>query len=211
VSEHEAPGHGHAASNQGAGSTDTELLSPVSVDPSAGLLDQEPQARGLALDAPWFAVWTRARAEKSVHDQLVRKNIEAFLPTVNRWSRWKDRKKLIAWPLFTSYCFARFDPRNVLAVRMCAGVVSVVSFNGVLAPIPGEQIEAIQKLVASELKYDPCPMLHEGDPVEVLHGPLKGVVGRLIRKGPRTTMVISITMINRAVSLAIDVADVRPY
>jgi transcription antitermination factor NusG len=164
-----------------------------------------------SLDAPWYALWVRSRAEKSVFDQLVRKDIEAFLPTVNRWSRWKDRKKLVAWPLFPSYCFARFDLRNTLAVRKCAGVVSIVSFEGTPAPIPAGQISAIQTLVSTELQYDPCPALHEGDMVEVVHGALKGVIGRLIRKGPRTRLVLSITMINRAVSVAIDVADVKAY
>ncbi len=177
----------------------------------------EAQAPGSSLnpdsnhEAPWFALWVRSRAEKAVFDQLVRKHIEAFLPTVNRWSRWKDRKKLIAWPLFPGYCFARFDLRNILDVRKCAGVVSVVSFEGLPAPIPSDQITAVQTLVASELKYDPCPALHEGDLVEVVHGALKGVTGRLVRKGPKTRLVLSITMINRAVSVAIDAADVRAY
>jgi hypothetical protein len=49
--------------------------------------------------APWYAVWTRSRAEKSVVEQLERKRIEVFLPTIQRWSRWKDRKKKIDWPL----------------------------------------------------------------------------------------------------------------
>ena len=68
-------------------------------------------------EGPWFAIWTRARAEKVVADQLHRKKIEAFLPTVTRWSRWKDRKKKIDWPLFPGYCFARFDPRYSLDIR----------------------------------------------------------------------------------------------
>ena len=164
---------------------------------------------GPASVGPWFALWTRSRAEKSVFEQLVRKEIEAFLPTVNRWSRWKDRKKLIAWPLFPGYCFARFDARDTLPVLTCPGVVSVVSFEGVPAPIPHGQIAAIQALVASELQFDACPLLHEGDQVEVTHGPLKGVTGRLVRKGPRTKLVLSITMINRAVCVAMDAADVR--
>ncbi len=37
-----------------------------------------------------FAEWTRARHEGRVLDQLQRKNLEAFLPRVARWSRWKD-------------------------------------------------------------------------------------------------------------------------
>ena len=49
--------------------------------------------------AGWYAIWTRSRHEQVVREQLERKQIEAFLPTVTRWSRWKDRKKRIDWPV----------------------------------------------------------------------------------------------------------------
>jgi transcription antitermination factor NusG len=91
------------------------------------------------------------------------------------------------------------------------GVASVISFDGVPAPIPHAEIEAIQRLVETELQFDPCPLLHEGDLVEVTHGPLKGATGRLIHKGPKTRLVLAITMINRAVAVTFDVADVRKY
>lgn len=162
-------------------------------------------------DAPWYAIWTRSRAEKAVFDQLVRKNIETFLPTVRRISRWKDRKKEIDWPLFPGYCFARFDPRETLPILKCVGVASIIMFDGKPAPIEADEIAAIQRLVSTELKFDPCPFLKEGDPVEVIHGPLKGVVGRLVRKGPQAKLVLSITMINRAVAVVFDAADVRAY
>jgi len=170
-----------------------------------------PDAEATPGQGPWFAVWTRPRAEKVVADQLRRKRIEAFLPTVARWSRWKDRKKKIDWPLFPGYCFARFDPRYSLDVLKCVGVARIITFDGKPAPIAHEEIDAIQRLVDTELQFDPCPLLNEGDLVEVTHGPLKGVVGRLIHKGPQTKLVLSVTMINRAVAIAFDAADVRKY
>ena len=172
---------------------------------------QSPTPDIEASAAPWFAIWTRSRAEKAVADQLERKHIEVFLPTVQRWSRWKDRKKQIDWPLFPGYCFARFDPVGTLDVLKCVGVAKIISFDGKPAPIPHEEIEAIQRLVETELQFDPCPLLHEGDLVEVTHGPLKGVTGRLIHKGPKAKLVLAVTMINRAVSVTFDVADVRKY
>ena len=48
----------------------------------------------------WYAIWTRSRHEQVVREQLEKKGFEAFLPTIARWSRWKDRKKKIDWPLF---------------------------------------------------------------------------------------------------------------
>jgi transcription antitermination factor NusG len=160
----------------------------------------------------WFAVWTRSRHEHTVREQLQRKHVEVFLPTITRWSRWKDRKKKIDWPLFPGYCFARFDPDDTLAVLKCSGVVSIVSFEGRPAPIPEQQLESIRRLVGSELQYDPCPLVREGMMVEVKHGPLRGVVGRLTRKDShRARLVLSVDLIGQAVSVEIDAADVKPY
>ena len=159
----------------------------------------------------WYAVWTRSRHEQTVREQLERKGYEAFLPTVARWSRWKDRKKKIEWPLFPGYCFARFDGGDRLPVLKCTGVVSIVSFHGDIAPIPDQEIDGIRRLVESDLQYDPCPFIREGAFVEVIHGPLAGVVGRLVRKGPHARLVLSVDLIGQAVSVEVDAADVRAY
>lgn len=157
----------------------------------------------------WYAVWTRSRAEKSVRDQLIRRGVEVFLPTVIQWSRWKDRRKQVEWPLFPGYCFVKIDPRHKLPVISCDGVVHIVSVDGRAAEIPAEEIEAIRQLVGSALALDPCPFLDEGDPVRVVAGPLTGVTGRLLRKGADARLVVSIELIGRAVSVQVHAADVR--
>lgn len=159
----------------------------------------------------WYAVWTRSRHEQRVLQQLEEKGISAFLPTIARWSRWKDRKKRINWPLFPGYCFARITPREVLAVLKCHGVVRLVSSQGKPAPIPDHEIESIRTLVASRLRFDPCPLIREGTLVEVTGGPLRGVVGRLARKGAHARLVLAVEPIGQAVSVEVDAADVRPY
>ena len=160
----------------------------------------------------WYAIWTRSRHEAVVRDQLQERKIEAFLPTITRWSRWKDRKKKIDWPLFPGYCFARFDANDTLQILKCNGVVNIVSFEGRPAPIEERELESIRLLVGSELQFDPCPLLKEGTMVEVVGGPLRGVVGRLLRKdGPRARLVLSVDLIGQAVSVEVDAADVRSY
>jgi transcription antitermination factor NusG len=160
----------------------------------------------------WYAIWTRSRHEQVVRDQLEKKQIEAFLPTITRWSHWKDRKKKIDWPLFPGYCFARFDPNDSLQILKCSGVVTIVSVDSKPAPIPAFELDSIRVLVASQLQFDPCPLLREGMMVEVTHGPLKGVIGRLMRKdSPRARLVLSVDLIGQAVSVEVDAADVRQY
>ncbi|MCC7181208.1 MAG: UpxY family transcription antiterminator [Acidobacteria bacterium] len=159
----------------------------------------------------WYAIWTRSRHEKVVRDQLEKKAIEVFLPTIGKWSRWKDRKKRIEWPLFPGYCFARFDATNRLPVLTCDGVVQIIGIEGVPSPIPEIEVESIRQLVESELSYDPCPLVKEGQMVKVVSGPLRGVVGRLQRKGAHARLVLSVDLIGQAVSVEVDAADVRAY
>jgi transcription antitermination factor NusG len=168
-------------------------------------------APAIGSEVQWYALWTRSRHEQMVRQQLEQKRVEAFLPTVTRWSRWKDRKKKVDWPLFPGYCFARFNVGERLPILKCAGVVSIISFEGAPAPIPEHEIDGIRQLVDSDLAYDPCPMIREGMMVEVMHGPLKGVVGRLQRKNEKARLVLSVDLIGQAVSVEVDAADVRPY
>jgi transcription antitermination factor NusG len=87
-----------------------------------------------------------------------------------------------------------------------------VSFEGKPAPIPEYELDSIRLLIGSELQFDPCPLIHEGMMVEVTHGPLKGVVGRLMRKdAPKARLILSVDLIGQAVSVEVDAADVKPY
>ena len=185
----------------------------MQIEPIASRLPDPARSTDLLpeRESAWYAVWTRARHESRVLDQLQRKALEAFLPKVARWSRWKDRKKRIEWPLFPGYCFVRIDPSETLPVLKCAGVVSVVSSNGRPAAIPDLEIDSIRTLVESELSYDPCPLVKIGQLVQVVSGPLKGVVGRLTRKGNHARLVLSVNLIGQGVAVELDAADVRAY
>lgn len=159
----------------------------------------------------WLAVWTRSRHEAAVRDQLATRGIETFLPTITRWSQWKDRRRRIDWPLFPGYCFVRIAPDQVHRLARVAGVVSVVSFDGRPAEVDEVELTGIRRLVESELRFDPCPLIREGDLVEVVRGPLKGIAGRLVRKQARARLIVAMSLLSRGVEVEIDAADVRPH
>lgn len=99
-----------------------------------------------------------------------------------------------------------------MAILKCTGVVSIVSFDGKAVPIPAYELDSVRRLVTSELQFDPCPMIHEGMMVEVVHGVLRGVIGRLVRKdAQKARLVLSVNLIGQAVSVEVDAADVKPY
>lgn len=160
--------------------------------------------------ATWYAVWTRPRHENTVRRQLTYKQLDTFLPRVARWSQWKDRRKRIEWPLFPGYCFVRFDGVDTLPILDCAGVLSIVSFDGKPAPIAPDEIDNLRRLEAAMMSYDACPFIREGAVVEVVGGPLRGITGRLLRKDARrATVLLSVTLISQAVKVEVDAADIR--
>ncbi len=158
----------------------------------------------------WYAIRTRSRHEKLVHQQLDSRRVEAFLPLVDRRRRWKDRWKTVSFPLFSGYCFARFPYQDRLSVVTAVGVVQILGINGIAIPVPDHEIEAVRQLVTCTLPFDPHPYLKEGMEVEVVRGSLAGVRGILIRKGARARLVVAISLIQQAASVELDAADVLP-
>jgi len=84
----------------------------------------------------------------------------------------------------------------------------VVGSGGRPEPIPDEEIESLRKLISSPSDYICCPYLREGMFVEVTRGPLQGVKGRLVREARSCRLVLSISLIQRAVTIEIDAASV---
>ena len=178
---------------------------------SADLARWSPGGDLTPIGLQWYAIRTRSRHEKRVRDQLAgRPDIEVFLPIYERRSRWKDRIKKIATPLFAGYCFARFGRPDRLRILKTVGVVGLVGPGGDPEPIPDFEIEGIRTLVGTRLSYEPFPFLVEGTPVEVTRGPLMGVRGRLLRRDRELRVVLSATLIRQSVSVEIDASDVSP-
>jgi transcriptional antiterminator NusG len=159
------------------------------------------------IDPQWFAVYTRSRHEKTVAAKLNEKRIEAFLPIRKVLRRWKDRRKEIEVPLFNGYVFVRISLTERLSVLKTPGVVQILSERSQPVPIPNEQIEAIQLLVSSGLKYDPYPYLKEGMHVSVVRGPLQGVTGILLEKRKQHLLVLSVDLIQESAALQVDISD----
>jgi len=174
------------------------------------VLDDRYMALERGTEPHWYAIHTRSRHEKFVRDQFVAKEITHLLPLHHKRSQWKDRVKMIEVPLFGGYIFAHFALQNKLQVLQTVGVVRLVSLNGMAEPVPEEQIETISKMVKHDLTYDPYPYLKEGMFVRVVRGPLQGAEGILVEKKKNYRFVLSIDLIQKAVAVDIDSADVEP-
>ena len=160
----------------------------------------------------WYALYTRPRHEKQVFQELFNKGIEAFLPTYKVRRRWSDRYKIIEEPLFKNYLFVKIADfnRGYYDTLKPYGSVAFVMFDGKPAQIPDVEIEAIRRLVESELPYDPHPYLKIGRKVRVRSGPLEGCEGILTRKKGLARLVLNVNLLQQSVSAEVDADTVEP-
>lgn len=156
--------------------------------------------------AQWYAVYTRARHEKSVVAQLRWWNVCTFLPLVSALHRWSDRRQVVDVPLFPGYVFVQivYEHDSRLSVLRAAGVVRFVGFNGMPVPIPDKQIENIQRVLESRIVCAPYPFYQVGQRLRICGGALDGIQGVLLEHKAGRSLVLSVELIQRSVVISIE-------
>ena len=158
----------------------------------------------------WFALRVKPRCETLTAAALDGKGFEQFLPLQTVRRKWSDRVKTSETPLFPGYVFCRFDPQNRLPVLTAPGVVDVVGWGKIPAPIPDEEIERVRRMVQSGLLVSPWPYLELGQAVLIERGPLAGMEGILVEVKGRCRLVVSINLLKRSISAEVERSCVRP-
>ncbi|HEY7838614.1 MAG TPA: UpxY family transcription antiterminator [Terriglobales bacterium] len=144
----------------------------------------DSQAGGVSAltDSAWYAAYTRSRHEYRVRDYCLERGLEAFLPSYRRWRRWSDRRVQIEMPLFPSYVFVRLDEVQRQRAVQAPGFLWFVHGQSGPVRVADDELEAIRRLLASGLDFDPMPSAEVGDQVEIVSGAMRGCRGRLLRK-----------------------------
>jgi transcription termination/antitermination protein NusG len=164
----------------------------------------------VATDNSWFALYVRPRHEKKVAQLLDEKGILQFLPLYRTRNKWADRMKTVELPLFAGYLFARFDPHKKLPILTTPGVLAILGDHTGPTPVKAEEFSALQRLVETDLSYDPLDHLAVGDAVRVDAGPLTGVIGSIVEFRRTKRLAIAISLLQRSVVVEIDMDWITP-
>src|SRR5271166_2320661 len=172
----------------------------------------EPSPGGLQDELRWYALHTRARHEKSVERRLRDQGMNTFLPTTLEVHRWSDRKQKVEVPLFSCYVFVRcaLSAEDRTRVYQVESVHGFVGSRGSSLPIPDEQIESIQKVLAQTAPWRSYPFLKVGQRVRVRGGAMDGVEGVFLSENGDHSLIISVDAIQRSMAVRINGYDVEP-
>ena len=161
------------------------------------------------MDKQWIVVRSKPRSEKVAHNELVKKNIESYLPLLKERRKWSDRKKWVEFPLFSSYLFARIDIKDSIFVLQTQGVNTIVKFGKQIAIVQNSVIEAIRLAMEGGYQLEPVEYFVEGNKVEVIAGPMKGVKGIVAKLKGQNRLIIKIDAIQQALSIQIESKFIR--
>lgn len=158
----------------------------------------------------WYALYVRSRHEKVVESGLRGKGYPAFSPFYRTKRRRIDRIVEIDVPLFPGYVFCHFDSDKRLPILTTPGLVGVVGPGNRPEPVEDHEIASIRTIALSGRPVQPWPFLKSGQRVRIQAGPLMGAEGIFLRVKNEYHLVVSITLLQRAVSVVVEKDAVAP-
>ena len=169
------------------------------------LLEQPPQ--DLA-DRRWFALYTKARQEKSLARELLKYRVPFYLPLVNRTSISRGRRRTSRAPLFAGYVFlygAEEERVRTLATNRISRVLPVEN---------GEQLlfdlRQLRQLIAAGAPLTIESRLAPGRRVRVRQGAFAGLEGIILKRRGETRLLVSVNFLQQGASVEIDDFSLEP-
>ena len=151
-------------------------------------------------EAPWYVVWSEARAEKKVADRLTAMGYAVWLPTVTERHRWSDRWKMVTTPLFPGYLFAATGEGYVPLLKT-PGVLTLVKEGLRPAEFTTAYIMDLRRVIEDPATAVEALSLDErfvaGDDVLVREGPLAGFRGTVTEVRGSRRLILYISSIGR--------------
>ncbi|MBL8821555.1 MAG: UpxY family transcription antiterminator [Planctomycetia bacterium] len=150
----------------------------------------------------WWVLYTKPRAEKSLARKLNQQGKDFFLPIHEFRTLRKNRVLKSYLPLFPGYVFIhgsdedRVQSLKTNMIIACIPVIDQVSLH--------HDLHAVHRLIQSGEVMTPEKQLMPGQTVEILHGSLQGMTGKIIRKNNKEMFVVEVRMLQRGVSVQIE-------
>ncbi|MFN4122608.1 MAG: UpxY family transcription antiterminator [Flavobacteriales bacterium] len=162
-------------------------------------------------EARWMVFYTHSRHEKKADAALIEAGYTSYLPLVETIKQWSDRKKKVKEPLFRSYIFVKTSIMQVSKVSETFGIVGPVRLGDEYAIVTEKEIETIKATANSGYAVELSDYsFEEGEDVQLVGGPLKGIKGRFSTKASASYICILIEGLNQGIKVKVPTHLVKP-
>ena len=162
-------------------------------------------------DIKWYAIYTRPRSEKKVHNLLIENGYNAYLPLMTTVRQWSDRKKKVQLPLISSYVFVNTNESNLKNILPINGVVRVLKHLGKPAIIKDYEIENLRILLedTDNINFIRDTHFKKGDSVLVEKGVFKGLIAECIEFNGKHRVIVRIEALGDLIEVNIPLSQVK--
>ena len=167
---------------------------PPVVYPDAALIEQ--------MVGTWWVAHTKARNEKSLAWDLLKKGTSYFLPMVEKVRALRGRKVksiMVLFPGYLFFCGSEDDRYRAMTTNRIASTIEVTDQDRLI-----KELSYIQTAMSGPKQLDPFAYLQAGRRCVVMAGPLKGIEGLLVRRKNIDRLVLRVQVLGQAVSTEID-------
>jgi transcriptional antiterminator RfaH len=163
------------------------------------LLDEAPQ------EVPgrrWFALYTKARQEKSLARELLKQRIPFYLPLVKKIGVSRNRRRVSLMPLFGGYLFlygAEEERIRCLATNRISRILVVEQPEQFVF-----DLRQFRQLIAANAPLTIESRLAPGGRVRVRQGAFAGLEGTVLKRRGETRLLVAINFLQQGASVEID-------
>jgi transcriptional antiterminator RfaH len=160
----------------------------------------------------WYILYTRHHHERVVHERIINRGFQAYLPMTTGWRQSHRRPRKVATPLFPRHVFVRcyLELYAHLELISIPGVMRILEDSqGQVRVVPEDEIRLLGKLCNSDIYLERTGYPLQGQPMEVVRGRLRGIAG-VIRDEATTSLLVPIHTLQTSVAVEIDRAQLLP-
>lgn len=157
----------------------------------------------------WFAVQVYTGREKWVATALEERAYETLLLLYSSVHQWSDRKMRIDRAVFPGYVFCKLHLQWRAGILSTPGVLRIVGAGRMPLPLDEEEVSSLMRIANAEYPASPAINIGSGERVVIVGGALDGVTGNLIRHRTSLRVIVSVSLLQRAISLEVDTARLQ--
>lgn len=160
-------------------------------------------------DPRWWCLHTKPRQEKATARKLMARGIRYYLPQATQESRTpKGRAIKSTIPLFPGYVFMYGNEQARLESLQTQTLVQVIQVPEQTRLV--SELKQIHRMSRSNLPLLSEPIPLPGQRVRILDGPLRGLIGQVIRREQRDRFLAHVHFLGRGVSVEMHDWEVEP-
>ncbi len=161
----------------------------------------------------WYVLFTQHHHERAVHQRLVSKGFQSYVPLATVWRQTKGGQRQVMTPLFPRRVFVRCYLEMYVHLELISvpGVMRLQENDqDQFLTVSDEEIQLIRELSDSgrsviSTAYQVC-----GERVQIVQGRLRGISG-VLRQDAETTLLIPIDSLQASVAVEISRMQVTPH